>query len=173
MLIGRGVAFSNTSTKLTFDSVQQRGIFWLWLPVPLWLARFSSQFFDRLNRRLEFHVSEQHRAQHLVFGQFFRFGFNHQHGIFCTGDNHVQTRAFKLLVIRVEYITLFIIKGDTGATDGAVERRTGNSQRSRRTEHGGHVGVSCLVGRHYGTNDLNFVHEAICKQRTDRAIDQT
>ncbi len=39
-------------------------------------------------------VAVDHGAQHLVFGQLFGFGFDHQHGACGTGNHQIQSALF-------------------------------------------------------------------------------
>ena len=172
LLVDDGVGVSNAGTELALDGIDQRGVLRRRLPVPGRLASFGSEFLDGRNRALEFHVREQDRAQHLVFGQLLRFGFNHQHGFFGTGNHHVQTRSGQFFVGRVQHVTALIVERNAGSADRAAERYTGNGQGSGGTDHRGDIRIGGLVGGNDGADNLHFVHETFGEQRTDRTVDQ-
>ncbi len=172
LLVDDGVGVSDASTKLALDGVDQRGVLSRSLPVPSRLTSFSSEFLDGSDGALEFHVSEQYRAQHLVFGQFLCFGLNHQYRFFGTGNDHVQTGGGQLFVGRVQHVTALIVEGNTGCTNRAAKRHAGDGQGSGGTDHGSDVRIGGLVGGHYGADNLHFVHEAFGEQRADRTVDQ-
>src|SRR5690606_27766036 len=75
LLVGDGVGFGDGGTELGLNRVQQRRVLRRRLPVPSRLGGFGSQFLDGLDGRLEFHVGEEYRTQHLVLGQLLGLGF--------------------------------------------------------------------------------------------------
>ncbi|MCY1216107.1 hypothetical protein D9M72_279720 [compost metagenome] len=117
-------------------------------------------------------MGEQHGTQHLVFGQLLGFGLNHQHGVFGTGNDHVQGGRFQLLVGRVQQVACFCVVGHAGGTDRAIERNAGDGQCSGSTDHGSDIRIGLLVGGNHGADDLDFVQEAFREQRADRTVDQ-
>ncbi len=141
------------------------------MPLPLRLAGFRGQFVDGLDDGLHFLVREQYCAQHLVFGQLFRFRLHHQDRVGGAGNDHVQLALGQLVVGGVEDIALGLVEADSGAADGTVEGRTGNGQRGGGADHGGNIGVDVFIGGHDGTHHLHLVHEAVGKQRADGAVD--
>ena len=141
------------------------------LPVPGRLAGNFGQRMDGLDGRLHLLVPECHGAQHDVFGQFHRFGFDHQHALLGPGDHQVELRILQLAGGGVENV-LAVEVPDTSRTDRAVERDARERQRRRHGEHRNDVGIDFRIARHYRRDDLDFVVKAIREQRADRAIDQ-
>ena len=132
----------------------------------------GSEFLDGLDHGLELVVSEQHSAQHLVFGQLFGFRFNHQYSGFGTGHDHVEAGGFQLLVRWVQQVAGAFVEGNAGCADRAFERDTGDGQGSRSTDHRSDVRIGLLAGGNHGADNLHFVHEPFREQRADRAVDQ-
>ncbi|MCY1393025.1 hypothetical protein D9M71_79120 [compost metagenome] len=172
LLDGNGVGFGNGGTELSLDGVDQGGVLDRSAPVPGRLAGFGSQLGDGADDRLELVVGEQHGAQHLVFGQLVGFGFNHQHGVFGTGHDHVEAGALLLFVIRVEDVAELRVEANAGGADRTGERNAGDRQGGGGADHGGDVRIGLLVGRNDGADDLHFVHETFGEQRADRTVDQ-
>ena len=170
--LGDGVGLRHLLAELGTYQVHQLGVGGSGLPVPRWLAGFGSQFLDGLDDGLELIVGEQHGAQHLVFGELFGFRFNHQHGGFGTGDNHVQARSRQLLVRWVQQVAGAFVEGNACRANRAFEWNAGDGQGRRGTDHRGDIGVGLLAGGNHGADDLHFVHEPFREQRTDRTVDQ-
>ena len=140
-------------------------------PRPLRLAGFGNEFIDGVDGDLHLLVAEHHRAEHDVFGQFHRFGFDHQHRVGGAGDDQLELGIDQLALGRVEQV-LAVLVTDLGGTDRAIERGTRQRDRSRRAEQRQDVAIHFRVHRHHGGDDLHFIAEAIREQRADRAIDQ-
>ena len=141
------------------------------LPVPLRLAGFGNEFVDRVDRDLHLLVTEHHRAQHHVFGQFAGFGFDHQHGVLRAGDDEFQIAVDQFGRAWIEDV-LAVLVTDLGGADRAVERGAAQGQRGGRADQGQDVAVDFRVQRHHGGDDLDFIAEVFREQRADRAIDQ-
>jgi len=168
-----GIGLGDRFAELGTDRAQQFGGFGLRSPGPGWLGGFGSQFFDGVDHNLELVVSEQYRAQHLVFGQLFGFRFNHQYGFRGTGNDHVQARSFQLLVSRVQQVAGAFVESHASSADRAIERNTGDGQGSRGADHRSDVRIGLLAGGNDGADNLHFVHETFWEQRTDRTVDQS
>ena len=54
------------------------------------LRGLLGEFDDRLDHRLEMPVAEHHGAEHDVFGELFRFRFDHQHRVLRAGDDEIE-----------------------------------------------------------------------------------
>ena len=171
-LVTDAVGFLDSTGKVGLDGIQQLGVLGGRLPVPTGLADFSSKFLDGGNRCLHFLMTIKHAAQHLVFGQAFGFGFNHQNRVFSTGNDHIQQGGLQFFKRRVQEVTALVGVTHAGRTDGAIERNTGDGQSGRRRQHRGNIRVLVLAGGHDRGDDLNFVHEAVREQRTNRTVDQ-
>lgn len=117
-------------------------------------------------------MAEHHGAQHLIFAQHFRFGFNHQHRACSTGNHQIQTAFFQLVSCRVQHI-LIVDVTYARCADWAVERNTGQAQGGRGADHRDDVRVHLRVNGNHGRDHLNFVQEAVREQWTDRTVDQT
>ncbi len=172
-LDGDGVGLGNGVAEFATDRAEQLGVPGFRRPAPGRLGGFGSQLANGLDDRLELVVGEQHSAQHLVFGQLFGFRFNHQHGVFGTGHDHVQARRLLLLVGRVQQVASALVESHARSADRTIERNAGNSQGCRGTDHRSDVRIGFLAGGNDGADDLHFVHEAFWEQGADRAIDQT
>ena len=172
-LLGDAVGFAKFRLHLAFNGCQQLFIERSGSPLPARLTSFRYQLIDRLDDNLHFLVSEQHCAQHLVFGQFLGLGLHHQYCILGSRNHHIELAVFQLLIGRVEEVALRFIEANTRATDWAIERTTGNRQRRRCTDHGGDIRIDMLVCRYHGTDDLHFIHEPFGKQGANGTVDQT
>ena len=170
-LVGQRVGLLQAGQRMRLDLFGQTRRLCRCLPVPFRLAGFRDQFLDGGDRGLHLVVAEGDRAEHFVFGQQVGFGFNHEHGLVGTGDDQVQARILKLAGVRVEHVVA-VDEADPGAADRALEGAAGKCERGRGAEHGRDVAVDFRVQAHHGGDDLDLVHEAVGKQRTDRAIDQ-
>ena len=62
---------------------------------------------------------------------------------------------------------------DLGRADRTCERHARDGECGRCTDHRRDIRVDVRVQRHYGRDDLDFVFEALGKQRTDRPVDKT
>src|SRR5690606_24451618 len=172
LLDGDGVGLGNRLAKLAANSVEQLGVFRRRLPVPSRLAGFGGQLGNGLDNHLEFVVGEQHRAQHLVFGELLGFGLHHQDGVLGAGHDHVQAGSLELLVGRVQQVAGFRMESHARGANGAVERNTGDGQRSGGTDHRCNVRIGLLAGRYHGADHLHFILETFREQRADRTVDQ-
>src|SRR6056297_335001 len=171
-LVTDAIGFLDGAGELRLDRIQQFGIFLLRLPVPTRLADFCGKFLDGAYGRLHFLVTVQNTAQHLVFGEALGFRLNHQNRIFSAGNNHIQQGGLQLFEGRVQEVTALIGVAHTGRTNGAIERDTGDGKRSRSSQHRSDIRILVLAGGHNRGDDLNFVHEAVWEQRTNRTVDQ-
>lgn len=117
-------------------------------------------------------MAEHHGAQHLIFAQHVRFGFNHQHRAGSTGNNQIQTAFFQLVGRRVQHV-LIVDVTYARCADWAVERNTGQAQGRGSTDHRNDVRVHLRVNGNHGRDHLNFVQEAVREQWTDRTVNQT
>ena len=59
-------------------------------PVPCICTYRIGHFIDRVDDHLHLFVAEHHRAQHDLFGQLLRFGFDHLHRVMRTGHHQIQ-----------------------------------------------------------------------------------
>ena len=126
---------------------------------------------DRLDHRLEMPVAEHHRAEHDFLGQLLGFRFHHHHRILCAGDDEIEL-AFRHLIERwIEHV-LIVDEADAGTADRAHERRAGDCQCRRRSDHRDDVGVVFHVVREHGDGHLRVAAPAVGEQRTNRAVDQ-
>ena len=73
---------------------------------------------------------------------------------------------------RVQHV-LAVDVTDTGRTDRAIERNTGDGQCCGGTQHGNDVSRDLRVGRDHGGNHLNLIEETFREQRADRTVNQT
>ncbi len=135
------------------------------------------QINDQVDNRLDLLVGKIDCAQHLFFGQFVCFGFNHHHGVFGAGDN--QIKALFGVVAQVLHVVhggvqhvIAIHKTNAGAGDRATERCAGNGQRGRCCDHRHNIGIVFQIVRQHGAHHQNFVFEAGHEQRPDRTVDQ-
>src|SRR5690606_17935559 len=111
------------------------------LPVPLGLAGFFNQFVNAVDGRLHLLVSKHHTTQHDFFGQLLGFGLNHQHCLFGTGHNQIQSRRFQLSSGWVQYV-LTINVTHANSAHRTIERNAGDSQSSRSADHGSDIRIN-------------------------------
>ena len=130
------------------------------LPIPLRLAGFGNQRVDVFDNHLLLVVAEHHGAQHLVFAQHVRFGFNHQHRTCGTGYHQIQTAFFQFVSRWVQHV-LVVDVTHARCADWAVERNTGQAQGCGSTDHRNDVRVHLRVNGNHGRDHLNFVQEAV------------
>ena len=141
----------------------------------LQLARFFRRLFrkldDGVDHRLEMTVAEHHGAEHDLFGQFLRFGFDHQHRVLGTGDDEIELALRHLVEQRVEHV--FIVdEADARGAERTHEGCARERQRRRGRDHRQNVGIVLEIVRQRGHDHLRFVAPAIGEQRAHRAIDQ-
>ncbi len=72
------------------DRLLERDVFVRRFPVPARLAGLGGQLVDRRDRGLHLLMTEKYRTQHDVFGQAFRLGLDHQHGVLRACDHQVE-----------------------------------------------------------------------------------
>ncbi|CCJ95232.1 Spidroin 1 [Cronobacter malonaticus 681] len=172
LFVSDAVRVAQTRFSQRFHARIQRFVSGFRLPVPARFARFFHEIVDVLNHNLLLLVAEHHSAQHLIFAQQFSFRFHHQHGAFSTSNNQIQLAGFQLVLGRVQYV-LIVDVTHTRGTNRAVERNTGQRQRSGRANHRDDIRVNLRVNGNNGRDNLNFVNEAFREQRTQRAVNQT
>ena len=116
-------------------------------------------------------VSEHHRAEHDLLGQFLGFRFHHQHGVIGAGDDEVELAFRHLVELRVEHV--FVVdEADAGGADRAHERRARQRQRRRGSDHRQDVGIVFQVVRQSRHDHLGLTTPAFGEQRPHRAVDQ-
>ena len=126
---------------------------------------------DRVDDRLEAFPAEHDGVQHDFFGEFMRFGFNHQHAFFRTGDDEVQFAVLHFVVGRVQDVFAVDV-ADAGRTDRTHERDAGDGEGSGSADQACDICfVLQVIGNNRGDN-LCFVQEALREERADRAVDQ-
>ncbi|CCK04988.1 Spidroin 1 [Cronobacter sakazakii 701] len=172
LFVSDAVRVAQTRFSQRFHARVKRFVSGFRLPVPARFARFFHQIVDVLNHNLLLLVAEHHGAQHLIFAQQFSFRFHHQHGAFSTSDNQIQFAGFQLILGRVQYVLVVDVTHARG-TNRAVERNTGQRQRSGRADHRNNIRVNLRVNGNDGRDNLNFVNEAFREQRAERAVNQT
>ena len=171
-LVGDAVGIAQLSLHRVRDCAVQRFVDRLFFEFPLGLARFLCQLGDHIDHLLHFHVAEQDRAQHLVFGEAFGFGFHHQHGVLGARYHHVEHGGLERRVAGVEEVVAVHITHPRTA-DRASKRNARNRERRGRTDHRCNIRILILLRRHDRQHHLNFIHEAFREQRTDGTVDQT
>ena len=172
LFVGDTVSIAQTGFSQRSHARVQRFVDRFRLPVPTRFTGFFHQVVDVLNNNLLLLVAEDHRAQHLVFAQQFRFGFHHQHGRFGTGNHQVQFAGLQFFLGWVQYVLVVDVTHARSA-DWAIERNTRQRQRSGSTDHRDDVWVNLRVNGNDGGDNLNFVNEAFREQRANRAVNQT
>ena len=140
-------------------------------PFPLRLARLRGQLLDGPDRDLHLLVRKQDAAEHLVLGQFVRLRLDHQHGGSRAGDHHVERRRGKGLHARIQQVRTVDVSHPRRA-DRPAERGARQRQRRGRADHRDDVRIHVLLDRHHLADDLDFVHEALGKQRPDGPVDK-
>jgi hypothetical protein len=153
------------------DLGEERLILGRRLPFPHGLARFFDQRMDEVDDGLLLLVAEHHGAQHHFLGQLVRFGLDHQHRGFGSGDHEVELRRRELGLGRIQNV-LPVEVSDARGADRARERNAGDRDGGRRADQRGNVRIDLRIDRHHRRDDLHFVVEAVREERAQRAVDQ-
>ena len=172
LFVGDTVSIAQAGFSQRSNARVQRFVDGFRLPVPTWFTGFFHQVVDVLDNNLLLLVAKDHRAQHLVFAQQFRFGFHHQYGRFGTGHNQIQFAGLQLFLGRVQYVLVVDVTHARGA-DWAIERNTRQGQRCGSADHRDDIRVNLRVNGNHGGDNLYFVNEAFREQRANRAVNQT
>ncbi len=143
LCVGIGELARNRTADLFLDDVglgrYRRHFPWL-------LGRALGKGDDRVDHRLEVLMAEHHRAEHDLFAELARFGFNHQHAFLRAGDHEVELRTVHFVQLRIQHIFAVDIT-DARAADRAQKRNAGNGQRRRRADHRDDVGIVLEIVR--------------------------
>lgn len=75
-----------------------------------------------------------------------RFGFDHQHSGFGSGNDQIHLGGLELRCGRIDDV-LTINVANACRADRAIEGDTGDGQRSRGADHGGDVGIDFRIDR--------------------------
>src|SRR6185312_17561853 len=97
-------------------------------------------------------------------------GFDHDDGLFSSGDNKVKPRIANFVVGWVHDVAA-VNEADANAGDWIQERNVRKVKCAGSAGDGYNVRVIVRVGRNHGRNNLGFVLVAFCKQRSARTID--
>ena len=89
-------ALRRSASDMLDDLRRQRLVLGRGFPVPGRLGGHFGQFLDGGDRRLHLLVAVHHGAEHHVFGQFERLGFDHQHALRGAGDHQVEPGFLEL-----------------------------------------------------------------------------
>jgi hypothetical protein len=81
-------------------------------------------------------MAEHHRAEHHVFGEFLRFGLDHQHGVGRAGDDEFEFGIDEFARRGIEDV-LAVLVTDLGGADRALERRAAQRERGRGADERG------------------------------------
>ena len=110
-------------------------------------------------------------VEHFGFGELFGAGFDHQHGIFGTGNHQIEAASGHVSHEGIDDVAVFVEphrhrtnwprKGDVA--DGEGCRCRNNRQRTWVVDH---------VNRKGGDDDLDFVEVTFGEERAQRAIGQ-
>ena len=141
------------------------------LPIPFGLAGALDQLRDGGDGVLDLRVSAHDGLQHRLFGQFARFGFDHQDAVFRSGDNQIKIALRRFRAGRIDDDLPFA-PPHSRRRNRAGERDARQFHRRRRADHGRNVGFDFGVERHHRGDNLRFVIIKIRKQRAQGAIDQ-
>src|SRR3546814_4463919 len=117
-------------------------------------------------------MREQHGAEHDLFRQLVRFGFDHHHRIVSGGDDEVEVAFGNLFVGRVQDIFAIDIADARGA-DRAHEGHARDGERGRRGDHREDVGLVVAVTAQNQGNNVDFVIVYYGEKQTDRTIGKT
>ena len=90
LLVGNRISGAHLVFAGGLHGCGQRGVI-LWLEVKRLFCAIFGQINDQVDDWLDAVVGEFHRAKHFSLGQLICFGFNHHHGVFCAGNNKVET----------------------------------------------------------------------------------
>ena len=135
------------------------------------LAALLGQLDDRVDHRLERLVAEHHGAEHDLFRQLLRLGFDHQHAFGGAGDDEVELRGRQLVEPRVEHVSAV----DIADARAAIGPRNGMPEIVSAAEAPIIATMSGSFSRSWlkrGADDLGLVAEAGGEQRPDRPVDQ-
>ena len=133
------------------------------------------QIDDRTDDLAAFFMREHDSAEHLLFGQFFRFGLNHHHRVLRRGNHQVEIALVTQRIgdARVEDIFAIIGEAHARSADRAHERNTRNGQRSRCRDHRNDIRLGLAIIGQDLADDVDFVVETFREERAHRTVDQT
>ena len=138
----------------------------------LGLAHLLLNVLDERDDLLDLFVTEQNRADHLLFGQLVGARFDHQDRLFGAAERQVQSAPVTLLGVGVDHI-LTVDIADDDRTGRPRPRNVRNGQRDRAADHRIHFGRNVGVHRKAGRDDRDVIVEALGEQRTERSVDQS
>ena len=172
LFVGDAIRLTETGVREGLHCSVQRHVLLRCLPVPARFTGFRHQCVDGVDDDLHLLVSEQHTTEHLVFGEFFRFRLDHQHGRARTRHDHQQVGTFEFFAGWVQQV-LAVTIANTRCGNRTLERHTGNCQCSRCTDQCRDICLVGLVDRHHRADHLGFIRETFGEQRANGAINQT
>ncbi len=135
------------------------------------LGGLFGEFDDRVDHRLKSGMAGHDGLEHGRLGEFLGFGFDHQHGVACSGDHEVERGVLQLLQRRIDFQRA-IDEAEPRRSDRPHERDARQGQRRRTRDHSHNIGIVLEVVRKHRRDDLRLVAITLGKQWADRAVDQ-
>ena len=121
---------------------------------------------------LDFFVGEHDGIQDLFFRDFVSAAFNHEDGVFRTGDDDVHIALFALGDGRVDD-ELAIDAADADTGNRAGKGNVGHAQRYGGTDHSGDFRSVVMVYAEIISHDVDVMTVCLREERTDRTVDET
>ena len=135
------------------------------------LRRLFREADDHVDHWLKVLVTEHDGAEHDLFGQLLRFGFDHQHGFARSRYDELELRLGHLVELRIEH-EFIVDEADARCADRTHEGSAGERERSGSRHHRNDVGIVFEIVREHVDGDLRIAAPAVGEQRTDRTVDQ-
>ena len=121
---------------------------------------------------LDFFMGEHDGIQDLFFRDFVSAAFNHEDGVFRTGDDDVHIALFALGDGRVDD-ELAIDAADADTGNRAGKGNVGHAQRYGGTDHSGDFRSVVMVYAEIISHDVDVMTVCLREERTDRTVDET
>ena len=120
---------------------------------------------------LDFFMGEHDGIQDLFFRDFVSAAFNHEDGVFRTGDDDVHIALFALGDGRVDD-ELAIDAADADTGNRAGKGNVGHAQRYGGTDHSGDFRSVVMVYAEIISHDVDVMTVCLREERTDRTVDE-
>ncbi len=121
---------------------------------------------------LDFFMGDHDSVEDLFFRNFFSTAFNHEDGVFRTGNDDVHVALFALSDRRVDdEFTIYTADADTGNRAGKGNMR--HAQGNRGADHSGDFRGIVVIYAKIISHDVDVMTIRFREERTDRAVDET
>ena len=120
---------------------------------------------------LDFFMGEHDGVQDLFFRDFVSAAFNHEDGVFCTGNDDIHVALFTLGDGRVDdELAIDAADADTGNRAGKGDM--GHAQRYGCADHSGDFRSVVMVYAEIISHDVDVMTVCLREERADRTVDE-